>query len=154
LLYLRKQINTMLKLLLATAAMMGLTFVIGFIVAFIIKSIAWFADNMDYFSSHRVELERLKKMKRMRLKLIQILEVSDNKKFHLANDKRDDWSRGINNDHLYVRDPGYYHGVSKGESKLDLLDYYYPDTKLLYLKKQSELIDSQKKSIRKHSFKK
>ena len=48
----------MLKLLLATFAMMGLTFVIGFFVAAVIKLIASAADSLDFYSSHQVELQR------------------------------------------------------------------------------------------------
>lgn len=143
----------MTELILLTLYMIGFTFAIGFFVAAVIKSIAWFADYMDYFGSHRLELERLKKMKRMRLKLIQILEATNNKKFVVAEDKREDWRKGINKDLFYDREPGYYHGVSRGASELDLLDYYFPDTKMLYLKKQSELMDNKKKNIRKHNFK-
>ena len=43
----------MLDLLIATLEMMGLTFVIGFFVAFIIKMIAFAADSFDFYSSHQ-----------------------------------------------------------------------------------------------------
>mgnify|MGYP000619886496 FL=1 len=46
----------MLDLLIATFEMMGLTFVIGFFVAFIIKMIAVAADSFDFYSSHQKEL--------------------------------------------------------------------------------------------------
>lgn len=49
----------MLDLLIATLEMMGLTFVIGFFVAFIIKMIAFAADSFDFYSSHQKELLRL-----------------------------------------------------------------------------------------------
>ena len=48
----------MLDLLIATLEMMGLTFVIGFFVAFIIKMIAVAADSFDFYSSHQKELLR------------------------------------------------------------------------------------------------
>ena len=41
----------MLHLFLSTLAMMGLTFLIGFFVAAIIKGIALAADSMDFYSS-------------------------------------------------------------------------------------------------------
>ena len=41
----------MLDLLIATLEMMGLTFVIGFFVAFIIKMIAVAANSFDFYSS-------------------------------------------------------------------------------------------------------
>lgn len=39
--------------------MMGLTFLIGFFVAAVIKLIAYAADSFDFYSSHRLELLRL-----------------------------------------------------------------------------------------------
>lgn len=48
----------MIHLLLSTLAMMGLTFLIGFFVAAVIKLIAYAADSFDFYSSHRLELLR------------------------------------------------------------------------------------------------
>ena len=48
----------MIDLLLSTFAMMGLTFLIGFFVAAVIKLIAYAADSFDFYSSHRLELLR------------------------------------------------------------------------------------------------
>ena len=45
----------MIHLLLSTLAMMGLTFLIGFFVAVVIKLIAYAADSFDFYSSHRLE---------------------------------------------------------------------------------------------------
>ena len=39
--------------------MMGLTFLIGFFVAAVIKLIAYAADSFDFYSSHKLELIRL-----------------------------------------------------------------------------------------------
>ena len=44
----------MIDLLLSTFAMMGLTFLIGFFVAAVIKLIAYAADSFDFYSSHRL----------------------------------------------------------------------------------------------------
>ncbi len=44
----------MIHLLLSTLAMMGLTFLIGFFVAAVIKLIAYAADSFDFYSSHRL----------------------------------------------------------------------------------------------------
>lgn len=49
----------MSDLFLPTLEMMGLTFAIGFFVAFIIKLIASAADSLDFYSSHQQELLRL-----------------------------------------------------------------------------------------------
>ena len=51
----------MIHLLLSTLAMMGLTFLIGFFVAAVIKLIAYAADSFDFYSSHRLELLRLRR---------------------------------------------------------------------------------------------
>lgn len=59
----------MLDLLIATLEMMGLTFVIGFFVAFIIKMIAVAADSFDFYSSHQKELLRLRRLRKLRQKV-------------------------------------------------------------------------------------
>ena len=43
----------MIDLLISTFAMMGLTFLIGFFVAAVIKLIAYAADSFDFFCYHR-----------------------------------------------------------------------------------------------------
>ena len=59
----------MLDLLITTLEMMGLTFVIGFFVAFIIKMIAVAADSFDFYSSHQKELLRLRRLRKLRQKV-------------------------------------------------------------------------------------
>ena len=54
----------MFSLLLSTFAMMGLTFVIGFFVAGVIKLIASAADSLAFYSSHQEELARLKRIRK------------------------------------------------------------------------------------------
>lgn len=56
----------MIHLLLSTLAMMGLTFLIGFFVAAVIKLIAYAADSFDFYSSHRLELLRLRRWRQHR----------------------------------------------------------------------------------------
>lgn len=63
----------MFNLLLSTLAMMGLTFLIGFFVAGVIKIIANWADFLDFYSSQREELLSIKKEQ----KLQQGLAVAD-----------------------------------------------------------------------------
>lgn len=50
----------MFSLLLSTLAMMGLTFIIGFFVAGIIKIIANWADFLDFYRLHHNEIHNLK----------------------------------------------------------------------------------------------
>lgn len=54
----------MYSLLLSTLIMMGLTFIIGFFVAGIIKIIANWADFLDFYHSHKEEILNLRKAKK------------------------------------------------------------------------------------------
>lgn len=133
----------MLNLFLSTLAMMALTFVIGFLVAGVIKLIAVSADSLDFYSSHQVELQRLRKWRKMRSKLNELLSNGVPPEYMGSfGDKRGTWSRGVNTDLEGMKQSGYYHGVSHGASDMDLLDYYYPDTKTMYLDKREEMITS------------
>ena len=139
----------MLDLLIATLEMMGLTFVIGFFVAFIIKMIAVAADSFDFYSSHQKELLRLRRLRKLRQKvelMIRDIPMEDN---GLLDDKREEFSRGVNRELTDYH--GYYHGVSTGVSKTNLVDYYYPeDTHMMYLNQQEEMLYQKNK---KHSGK-
>ena len=139
----------MLDLLIATLEMMGLTFVIGFFVAFIIKMIAFAADSFDFYSSHQKELLRLRRLRKLRQEvelMIRDIPMEDN---GLLDDKREEFSRGVNRELTDYH--GYYHGVSTGVSKTNLVDYYYPeDTHMMYLNQQEEMLYQKNK---KHSGK-
>ena len=70
----------MIHLLLSTLAMMGLTFLIGFFVAVVIKLIAYAADSFDFYSSHRLELLRLRRWRQHRQKverLVRQIPIAD-----------------------------------------------------------------------------
>ena len=123
----------MLDLLLATLEMMGLTFAIGFFVALVIKLIATAADSFDFYSSHQKELLRLRRLKKLRQNVESLIRHTSVSEEELISDGREDFSRGINREKGDSR--GYYHGVSLGSSKMNLVDYYYPDedTHLMYL---------------------
>lgn len=138
----------MLSLLLTTLAMMGLTFLIGFFVAAIIKGIASTADSMDFYSTHQEELRRLRRIKKMRARFASLLNNRSKIDESELDDERENWKQGLNPDITTIR-TGYYHGVSPGESKLDLIDYYYPDTKMVYLKQQAEMLDKKKNQTKK-----
>ena len=129
----------MLDLLIATLEMMGLTFVIGFFVAFIIKMIAVAADSFDFYSSHQKELLRLRRLRKLRQKVELMIRDIPMEEDGLYNDKREEFSRGVNRELSDYR--GYYHGVSAGVSNANLMDYYYPeDTHMMYLKQQEEML--------------
>ena len=112
----------MLHLFLSTLAMMGLTFLIGFFVAAIIKGIALAADSMDFYSSHLLELQRLRKIKKARARFIQLVWDNSPEEMEALGDSRENWNRGMNNDLRGKQEDGYYHGVSHGASQLDLID--------------------------------
>ena len=128
----------MLHLFLSTLAMMGLTFLIGFFVAAIIKGIALAADSMDFYSSHLLELPRAR--------FIQLVWNNSPEEMEALGDSRENWNRGMNSDLRGKQEGGYYHGVSHGASQLNLIDYYYPDTKMIYLKKRAEMHNQPQKS--------
>ena len=66
----------MFSLLLSTFAMMGLTFVIGFFVAGVIKLIASAADSLAFYSSHQEELARLKRIRKLHQKVATLITES------------------------------------------------------------------------------
>lgn len=135
---------TMCDLLLSTLEMMGLTFAIGFFVAFVIKLIAGAADSLEFYSSHQKELLRLRRLKKLRQKVEQLMWETPPGAEEYCNDQRGDYSRGIDRDSCDTR--GYYHGVSLGASKNNLVDYYYPeDIHTMFLRNAEEVKKNQNK---------
>lgn len=140
----------MLDLLVVTLEMMGLTFVIGFFVAFVIKMIAVAADTFDFYSSHQKELDRLRRLRKLRQKVELMIRDIPLEENGSLDDKREEFSRGINRELGDYR--GYYHGVSAGVSQDNLMDYYYPeDTHMVYLRQREEIMYQNKN--KKHSGK-
>ena len=137
----------MIHLLLSTLAMMGLTFLIGFFVAAVIKLIAYAADSFDFYSSHRLELLRLHRWRQHRQKVEKLVRQIPLDAEESMGDYREDFSRGINRN--FTGYAGYYHGVSPGASDENLMDYYYPrDTREFFLKEE------ERAHINKKNFKK
>ena len=62
----------MLSLLLSTLEMMALTFIIGFVVAGVIKLIAVWADSLEFHHSHSDELMQFGKLNKLRAKITEI----------------------------------------------------------------------------------
>lgn len=134
----------MCDLLLSTLEMMGLTFAIGFFVAFVIKLIAGAADSLEFYSSHQKELLRLRRLKKLRQKVAVIMGEDPQGYDDYANEQRGDFSRGIDRESDNTR--GYYHGVSIGAPKKNLIDYYYPeDIRTMFLNNAEEVKKSQNK---------
>ena len=134
----------MIHLLLSTLAMMGLTFLIGFFVAAVIKLIAYAADSFDFYSSHRLELLRLRRWRQHRQKverLVRQIPIADE---DALGDSREDYSRGIDRNFT-----GYsgYHGVSPGASENNLVNYYYSqDTREFFLREEEQAHVNKKNS--------
>ena len=80
----------MSDLFLPTLEMMGLTFAIGFFVAFIIKLIASAADSLDFYSSHQQELLRLHRIKKFRQKMELMLHTPSMHGNIFGNDTREE----------------------------------------------------------------
>lgn len=116
----------MFSLLLSTFAMMGLTFVIGFFVAGVIKLIASAADSLAFYSSHQEELARLKRIRKLHQKVATLITESALSDEEYGSDVREDFSRGVTKHPGDNR--GFYHGVSPGESERGLMDYFIRKT--------------------------
>ena len=135
----------MFSLLLSTFAMMGLTFVIGFFVAGVIKLIASAADSLAFYSSHQEELTRLKRIRKMHQKVATLITESALSDEEYGSDGREDFSRGVTKHPGDNR--GFYHGVSPGESERGLMDYFYPeDTRTMFLRKEEQMLQHDKKN--------
>lgn len=134
----------MLSLFISTLEMMGLTFVIGFFVAGVIKGIAFWADSLEYHHSHAAELAQFNRINKVRAKISELLGLVPPEGMEQLNDEREDFAKGENPDLANRKPGGYYHGVSHGASQLDLIDYYYPrDTRFMYLKKKEQIMKKQ-----------
>ena len=96
----------MIHLLLSTLAMMGLTFLIGFFVAAVIKLIAYAADSFDFYSSHKLELIRLHRWRQHRQKVEKLVRQIPFEAEEVLGDYREDFSRGINRN--FTGYAGYY----------------------------------------------
>ena len=87
--------------------MMGLTFLIGFFVAAVIKLIAYAADSFDFYSSHKLELIRLHRWRQHRQKVEKLVRQISFEAEEALGDYREDFSRGINRN--FTGYAGYYH---------------------------------------------
>ena len=135
----------MFSLLLSTFAMMGLTFVIGFFVAGVIKLIASAADSLAFYSSHQEELARLKRIRKLHQKVATLITESALSDEEYGSDGREDFSRGVTKHPGDNR--GFYHGVSPGKSERGLMDYFYPeDTRTMFLRKEEQMLQHDKKN--------
>ncbi|MDR0940483.1 MAG: LapA family protein [Mediterranea sp.] len=110
----------MTGLLIATLQMMALTFVIGFIVAGVIRIIALVADRYHFQHEHERELLRLRRIQKLRRKVRTLVEETLAEKY-----------------------PSY--GLSKGVSEDSLMGYSFPkeDTRIIYLKKEDKMLRRQ-----------
>ena len=114
----------MLSLFISTLEMMGLTFVIGFFVAAVIKGIAFWADSLEYHHSHTAELAQFNKINKVRVKIGELLGLVPPEGTEQLNDEREDFARGENPDLTNMKPGGYYPR----------------DTRFMYLKKKEQIM--------------
>lgn len=116
-----------------------------FFVAAVIKLIAYAADSFDFYSSHRLELLRLRRWRQHRQKverLVRQIPIADE---DALGDFREDYSKGI--DRNFTGYSGYYHGVSPGASENNLMNYYYSqDTREFFLREEEQAHVNKKNS--------
>ncbi|MCE5226952.1 MAG: hypothetical protein LLG05_13995 [Porphyromonadaceae bacterium] len=109
----------MLHIFYVTFQMMALTFVIGFVVAAIIKSIAYATDNIELYNAKKEEIDRIERIRSQRFKRVKRTFADENRSWV----ERDyGISRGrvvqeLNDEALK--------GVSKGRPDFDINQYYY-----------------------------
>ncbi len=98
-----------MELLIITLEMMALTFIIGFVVAGVIKLIARSADSLELYSTKKVQMQRLARLKRQRERTMKdlIAKIESMDKVEIVN---------------------HYYSEGQGSSDFDLMDYYYPRT--------------------------
>ena len=135
----------MFSLLLSTFEMMAITFFFFFFVAAVIKSIAICADSLELHHSSSSEMKAYGRFERLRMKIAEIMEVNVplDRTEKLVRDERQDYVKGINKDvdeaDEAIEDAA--HGVSRGISKFNLMDFYYPrDTRLIFLKRKRAMM--------------
>ena len=86
----------MLSLLLSTLEMMALTFIIGFVVAGVIKLIAVWADSLEFH--HNEELSQFSKLNKLRAKIGEILGLdSVNEEDNTGMKKKNRWMTNVKN---------------------------------------------------------
>lgn len=131
----------MSSLLWSTFEMMVLTFAIGFFVAGLIKLMARWADVLNLYGTHKQELLRLKRLKKIRTHVLELLTQDVMDKYD--GDGRKSFKSGYDpNNKAEVK--GFYHETSQGVEKNSILDYYYPDTKRLFLESAEKAKDERK----------
>lgn len=129
--------------LLATFAMMGLTFAIGFVVAAVIWLVAYWASSYEFYSTHKEELAKLKKIRRLRNRVLMgwgfysPLRKSDSD-YELSS-----YYQGEDDTPFDLEGATkYYHETSPGASDFGLMDYYYPsEAKIVILEHLQEEAD-------------
>jgi hypothetical protein len=121
--------------------MMGITFFIGFVVAGVIRLIAFVADRYHYQTQEDKEMLRMHRINKLRRKVRALIEetVAEKYQYQYTTDRRADYQHGINKE--MPRYTGYYHGVSLGGDDGNLMDYHRSkdDTRLVYLKTEDKL---------------
>lgn len=77
----------MLSLLFSTFAMMGLTFMIGFFVAGVIKVIANWADFLDFYHVHKTEIQEMRREHHLHGGMVEIAAANAAKSYGNKREK-------------------------------------------------------------------
>lgn len=120
--------------------MMGLTFAIGFLVAGVIRLIAYWADSFDFYNAHQEELKRLKGIRKLQNRhmigwgFFSPLRKGDSD-YALGSYYQGESDEPVDPEDIYR----FYHETSPGASDFGLMDYYYPsDAKISILEHQQQ----------------
>lgn len=106
--------------------MMFLTFIIGFIVALVIKAISRTADYYEFIYDHREGLKILKSRRSKHLEALKQIDKSINKIRDTNVDLDSEYFTGVSHSTSDYTLIDYQNESKRGSSKFTLLDYYYP----------------------------
>ena len=134
-------------LFLSTMAMMGFTFLIGFVVAGVIWLIAFWAGRLEFYNTHREELLRARNIRAVCLRrkagwgFFSPLRKGDT-----------DYELGSYYQGHYIMPEDtaekgkFYHETSLGASDLGLMDFYYPSDARIRILEQQQAAEEQESS--------
>lgn len=125
-------------LLLYTLIIMGLTFAIGFVVAGVIWLISYWASSLEFYNTHKQELEQLRRM-RLRRKAQFVKGFNASPKFGDVDYELSSYYEGADITLADEQDLDlFYHETSKGASDYGLMDFYYPSDEKIKIVRQAD----------------
>ena len=107
--------------------MMFLTFLIGFVVAGIIKAVSATAEYYEFVFDHRESLKILKKRKSRHLEALKQIEKSITKIKTKGVVPDSEYFTGVSYGASEYNLLDYLNEPNRGSSRYNILDYYYSD---------------------------